>query len=68
MTADVPPVPRVAAEEVQRRVDFADAAMRLAGHEASEDARELSRQVAAEELTGDEAVAIAMARISARKQ
>ena len=49
-------------------MDFADAAMRLAGHEASEDARELSRQVAAEELTGDEAVAIAMARISARNQ
>lgn len=68
MTDEGASAPRVSPEEVERRVTFADAAMRLAGHDVSEEWRELSRRVAAEELTGDEAVAIAMARISAREQ
>lgn len=51
--------PAVDAAEVERRIGFARAGSALAGHEVTDTvARDLVRRVAAEELTGDEAVAL----------
>ena len=67
MTDDTTPAARVSPDEVERRVALVEGAMGAAGYEVDEDTRELSRRVAAEELTGDQAVAIALAQISARE-
>jgi len=49
---------RVSDAEVERRLSLARAALAVAGHEVTdEETRELARRVAAEEMTGDEAVA-----------
>lgn len=43
-------------EQIQARLDFADAALNLAGGEVTDPfARDVMRRVAAEEITGDEA-------------
>jgi hypothetical protein len=64
MTVAVPTPSRVPPEEVDRRVAFVDGAMALAGHtDADAQVRELTRLVAAEEMTADRAVALAMRHI-----
>ena len=67
MTDEATPASRVSSDEVERRMALVEGAMGSAGYEVDEGLRELSRRVAAEELTGDEAVAIALAKISARE-
>ena len=53
--------------EVTRRVQFADAALAVAGHEVTDSAlRDLTHRVAAGELTAEEAVRQGTARIDAR--
>lgn len=67
MSPATPSVTRVTQEEVARRIAFADAALAVAGHQVTDPKlRELTRRVAAEELTGDEAVRLAMAHIDSR--
>lgn len=58
---------RVTPGEVARRVQFADAALAVAGHEVTDPAlRELTRKVAAEEMTAEDAVRAGTALIDAR--
>lgn len=61
MTAHPQTTHAVSADEVERRVAAAEGIAALAGSEPSEFARSLSRQVAAGEITDDEAVARAAA-------
>ena len=50
--------PATDAVDVDRAMSFADAALGAAGHEVTDPAvRDLARQVAAGEITGDEAAA-----------
>ena len=58
--------PRVAAAEVERRMNFADAALGAAGHEVTDPTlRELTRQVADGTLAAAEAIARGVALIDA---
>ena len=58
----------VSEAEINRRIAFADAALGAAGHEVTDpQTRELARQVAAGKLTGDEAVAHAIARVTGKQ-
>jgi hypothetical protein len=67
MTVAVPTASPVPPEEVDRRVALVDGAMALAGHHVTDPyVRDLMRRVAAEEMTDDEAVALAVARHHAR--
>ena len=53
--------------EINRRIAFADAALGAAGHTVTDpQTRELARQVAAGKLTGDEAVAQTIARVTGK--
>lgn len=53
-----PSTPRVDEAEIQRRIDLADGALGAAGHQVTDlESRALMRQVAAETMTADEAVA-----------
>lgn len=64
MSTAVPHATQVTREEVARRIAFADAALAVAGHQVTDPVvNELARQVAAEQLTEDEAVRLAMAHI-----
>lgn len=55
------PTPPVPPEEIARRVSFAEAVLGSAGHEVADPVvNNLVRQVAAEEISGDEAVARAL--------
>lgn len=64
MSPETPSVTRVTREELARRIGFADAALALAGHQVTDPVvNELARQVAAEQLTADEAIRLAMAHI-----
>ena len=59
--------PAVSEAEVERRVSFADGALGVAGHEVTDPVlRELSRQVASETMTAEEAIARGMEHIDAR--
>lgn len=59
--------PTVSEAEIERRLSFADGALGAAGHEVTDPAlRELSRQVAAETITAEEAIARGMEHIDAR--
>ncbi|MEO7016627.1 MAG: hypothetical protein ABI130_14495 [Leifsonia sp.] len=57
---------RVTPEEIARRVAVAEAASALAGAEISPEVEELMHAVAAEEISGDEAVAKLKARMRRR--
>lgn len=55
------------ADEVERRMQFADAALALAGHEVTDPTlRELSRRVAAGTLSADDAIAAGMTYLDAQ--
>ncbi len=55
------------AAEVERRVQFADAALALAGHEVTDPTlRALSRQVAAGTMSADDAIAAGVAHLDAQ--
>jgi hypothetical protein len=59
--------PPVSEAEIQRRMDFADAASNLAGHQVTDPVlREITRQVAAETLTAEEAKVLVLAHIDAQ--
>lgn len=58
---------RCDADEVERRMRFADAALGLAGHEVIDPMlRELSQRVAAGMLTADDAIAAGLAHLNAQ--
>lgn len=55
------------AVEVERRMQFADAALALAGHEVTDSTlRALSRRVAAGTLSADDAIAAGMTYLDAQ--
>ena len=55
------------AAQVERRVQFADAALALAGHEVTDPTlRALSRQVAAGTMSADDAIAAGVAHLDAQ--
>lgn len=55
------------ADGVERRIQFADAALALAGHEVTDPTlRELSRRVAAARMSADEAIAAGMKHLDAQ--
>ena len=59
--------PAVDAGEVERRMQFADAALALAGHEVTDETlRTLSRRVAEGTMSADDAIAIGVAHLDAR--
>lgn len=51
--------PAVDEAEIERRMSFADAALGAAGHQVTDpELRAISRRLAAEEISGDEAAAL----------
>jgi hypothetical protein len=57
----------VDADEVERRMQFADAALALAGHEVTDETlRTLSRRVAAGTMSADDAIAAGVAHLDAQ--
>lgn len=59
--------PAVSEALATRRTEFADGALGAAGHVVDDvELRELSRQVAAGEISGDEAIRLGMERLHAR--
>lgn len=59
--------PSVDAGEVERRMQFADAALALAGHEVTDETlRTLSRRVAAGTMSADDAIAAGVAHLDAQ--
>lgn len=53
--------------EIARRMEFADGALGAAGHQVTDPAlRALRRRVAAEEITAEEAIALAVRHIDAQ--
>jgi anti-sigma-K factor RskA len=63
----VSPTPAVGATQVERRMQFADAALALAGHEVTDKSLTmLSRRVAAGTMSADDAIAAGVAHLDAQ--
>lgn len=67
MSIAAPHATPVTPDEVARRIEFADAALAVAGHQVTDPTlRELTRRVAAGEITSEDAIREGNARIDAR--